>query len=109
MTWLETTQGIIALISSGLVLLGTILGLSVKLYRAIKQIIDNNNWNKIIELADVAITAAEETGKSGADKKQLVIEAVEEGCRKLGITVDLDQLSNYIDKCIQFANRLNKK
>ena len=109
MSWLETTQGIITLISSGIVLLGTILGLSVNLYKSIKQVVKNKDWKKVIEVANAAITAAEKSGKCGADKKQMVIEAVEAGCKELNIILDLDQLSKYIDECIDFANKLNKK
>ena len=109
MNWLETTQGIITLISSGAVLLGTLLGLVVNLCKAIKELVKNKNWAKIIKIADAAMIAAESAGKSGADKKAMVIEAVEAGCKELGITVDLTQLSTYIDDCIDFANKLNKK
>lgn len=109
MNWLETTQGIITLISSGVVLLGTLIGLGVNLYKAIKEVVKNKDWAKIVKIADAAMIAAEAAGKSGADKKAMVIEAVEAGCKELGITVDLTQLSTYIDECIAFANSLNKK
>lgn len=109
MTWLETTQGIITLISSGVALIGTILMLCIKLYSALKEVVKNKEWKKIIKLADSAMTAAEESGESGADKKQMVIAAVEAGCKELGVTVDLCKLSEYIDECIEFANKMNKK
>lgn len=109
MTWLETTQGIITLIASGVALLGTILTLCVNLYNALKEVVKNKEWNKIIKLADAAMTAAEKSDKSGADKKQMVIEAVQAGCKELGISVDLCKLSEYIDECIDFANKINKK
>lgn len=109
MTWLETTQGIITLIASGVALLGTILTLCVKLYNALKEIVKHKEWKKIAKFADAAMTAAEESGKSGADKKQMVIESVEAGCKELGIVVDLCKLSEYIDECIEFVNKMNKK
>lgn len=109
MTWLETAQGIITLISGGLALLATLVTLSISLYKACKQIAKDRNWKKVMEVADAAIQAAEKSGKSGADKKTMVIEAVQASCLALGIEVDLSQLGTYIDECIEFANKLNGK
>lgn len=109
MSWIETTQGIITLISSGIVLIGAICGLGINLYKAMKQVIKNKDWGTIIKIADAAMTAAEQSGKSGADKKKLVIEAVEKSCKELNISFDFEQLSNYIDECIEFANKINSK
>lgn len=108
MSWFETAQGIITLCSTGVALLGAIVGLAIKLAAVIKQLIKDKNWQKILTMADAAILAAERSGKAGADKKTQVIEAVQAGCREAGIDCDLSELSAYIDKCISFSNNLKQ-
>ena len=109
MNWIETTQGIITLITGACALIGTITGLAIKLYSAFKKIKEDKNWKKIIELADAAITEAEKSGKEGKDKKAQVIAVVEAACKELEIQCDLTALSEYIDKCIAFVNNFIKK
>lgn len=106
--WLETAQGIITLVLTGITLITTIVTLSVKLFKAIKELIKNKNWLKIASIADKAMEAAEKSGLAGEDKKVQVIQAVKVSCLELGIdTLDfLDQLSKYIDDCIEFANKM---
>ena len=60
----------------------------------------------IVEMADKAMKEAEKTAKSGADKKQIVMEAVKAGCLAAGIDMSafVDQLSDYIDQTIVFVN-----
>lgn len=62
-------------------------------------------------MADAAIKEAEKSGKSGADKKEMVIESVKAGCKAAGVDLDafLDQLSAYIDQTITFVNDMTKK
>jgi hypothetical protein len=64
----------------------------------------------IMEIADAAMNEAERSGKTGADKKQMVIDAVKAGCKAAGINLDLfiDQLSDYIDSSISFVNNMKK-
>jgi hypothetical protein len=64
----------------------------------------------IMEMADAAMKEAERSDKSGADKKQMVIDAVKAGCKAAGVNLDvfIDQLSAYIDDTIKFANDLKK-
>ena len=109
MTWLETAQGIITLISGGLALLATLVTLSISLYKSCKQISEEKNKKKVMDVADAGIQASEKSVKSGADKKTMAIEAVQASCLALGIEVDLSQLGTYIDECIEFANKLNGK
>lgn len=64
----------------------------------------------ICSMADTAMKEAEKSGKSGADKKQMVIDSVKAACKDAGVDLDafIDQLGTYIDQCIDFANDLNK-
>ena len=109
MNWVETTQGIITLVSTGVALLGLIISLVVKIVNSVKEIVKNKNWNKITSIALSAILAAEKSGKSGSDKKKMVIDSVQASCKAIGIDCDLSALNTYIDSCIDFANNLHKK
>lgn len=111
--WITTANGIITLITGLVGLIGTGIGA----YFAIKNWItvlktksSQEIWAMIMEMADAAMTEAEKSGKSGADKKQMVIESVKASCRAAGVNLDvfIDQLSNYIDDTIKFANNLKK-
>jgi hypothetical protein len=111
--WLTTANGIITLITGLVGLIGTAVGA----YFAIKNwisVIKTKNaqeiWAMIMEMADAAMKEAERSGKAGADKKQMVIEAVKAGCRAAGVNLDdfIDQLSDYIDDTIKFVNDMKK-
>lgn len=64
----------------------------------------------ICSMADAAMKEAEKSGKTGADKKQMVIDSVKAACKEAGVDLDtfIDQLGTYIDQCISFANDINK-
>lgn len=59
-------------------------------------------------IADNAMTEAEKSFLPGADKKQIVVDAVKSSCKAAGVNLDpfIDQLSAYIDDAISFANGL---
>lgn len=114
MQWFETAQGIIALITSLVGLIGTGIGafFAIKGWiKALKEKSSKEIWSMILSMADAAIKEAEKTGKSGADKKAMVIESVKAGCKAAGVNLDgfLDQLSAYIDQTITFVNDMTKK
>lgn len=107
--WLSTANGIVTLVSGLLGLIGTAIGA----YFAVKNwftVIKTKNtqeiWALIMEVADTAMKEAERSDKSGADKKQMVIDIVKTSCKSAGINLDLfiDQLSDYIDQTIAFVN-----
>lgn len=112
--FLETAEGIVTLISSLIALIGTGTGVFFAIKNFIKLLKANSkeqNWKLIMEIADTAIQTAEKTGKSGADKKAMVIETVKASCKAAGINADdfIDQLSDYIDSCITFVNSMQDK
>lgn len=108
---LDTVQSIIALVTALCGLIGT--GISAffairTLIKARKEKTLKENWELIKTMALSAMSKAEESGKSGADKKTMVVEAVKEGCRAAGIEIDgfIDQLVAFIDQSISFANTI---
>ena len=110
---LDTVQSIIALVTG----LAGLISAGVGAYFAIKNFIAATKeksakeiWTLIMEIADAAMKEAEKSGKSGADKKEMVIDAVKAGCKAANINIDLfiDQLVTYIDQTIAFVNDMKK-
>lgn len=113
MNWLETANGIVALISALIALIGTGTGVYFAIKNFIKLMKSNTkeqNWKLIMKIADAAMETAEKSGKKGADKKQMVIESVKASCKAAGINADefIDQLVDYIDQTIAFVNSMKK-
>ena len=113
MDWLETANGIVALISALIALIGTGIGVYLAVKNFIKLMKSNTkeqNWKLIMKIADAAMETAEKSGKKGADKKQMVIESVKASCKAAGIDADefIDQLVDYIDQTIAFVNSMKK-
>ena len=79
--------------------------------KATKEKSTKEIWAMIMEIADAAMKEAEKSGASGADKKQMVIDAVKAGCKAANINLDafIDQLVDYIDQTISFVNDMTKK
>lgn len=112
--WITTANGLVSLIIGLIGLIGTGVGtfLAIKGWvKAEEEKGTKDLWSMIMEMADAAIITAEKSGKSGADKKAMVIETVKASAKAGGIELDafLDQLSAYIDDCVKFANSFNKK
>ena len=111
MDWITTANGLIALITALVGLIGT----GISAFFAIKTLIKSRkektaqeNWNFIMEVARAAMSKAEESGKKGKAKKEMVINAVKESCKAAGINIDgfIDQLVAFIDQSISFANTI---
>ena len=111
--FLSSAEGIISLLSSLVLLISTGIGayFAIKNWvTAFKEKDSKQKWALIMEIADAAIKEAEKSGKSGTDKKAMVIESVKAGCKAAGIDAELflDQLSDYIDQTIAFVNDMSK-
>lgn len=111
MDWITTANGLVALITALVGLIGT----GVSAFFAIRTLINSRkdktlqeNWELIKTIAMNAMSAAEQSNKKGQDKKEMVIEAVKEGCKSAGINLDpfIDQLVSFIDQTINFANTI---
>lgn len=111
--WITTANGIITLITGLIGLIGTGVGafFAIKNWVAVLKTKNSQEiWAMIMNMADAAMKEAEASGKSGADKKQMVIDAVKAGCKAAGVDMDIfiDQLSDYIDQTIAFVNGMKK-
>ncbi len=112
--WLGTAQQVIALITGLIGVISAGIGAFFAIRNWIKVTKEKSAkeiWNTIVSMADAAMKEAEASGKAGADKKEMVIEAVKAGCKAAGLDIDefLDQLSAYIDQTIGFVNDMTKK
>lgn len=114
--WVTTVNGILGLITGALGLITAGIGVFFAVKNFIKLLKEKNAkeiWNLIMNIADAAMKEAEASGKDGATKKQMVINIVKASCKEAGLDscVEdfLDQLNDYIDSAIKFANDMNKK
>ena len=107
--WLEQWGGWLAAIVALIGAVGGLIPTIIKLVNAFKEIGKNKDWLKIVDAIKDAIIKAEATGKSGAEKKQIVIDAVIAFCGTIGVVVDsalLKQISDAIDDLIRVSNDL---
>lgn len=107
--FIASAEGVISLITGLVGLIGTGVGafFAIKNFiAATKEKSAKEIWALIMEIADAAMKEAEKSNKSGAAKKEMVIEAVKAGCKAANINIDLfiDQLVDYIDQTIGFVN-----
>ena len=110
---ITTANGIIALITGLLGLIGTGIGTYFAVKNWITAMKTKNSqeiWTMIMEIADSSMREAEASMQDGETKKQIVIDSVKASCKAAGINIDLflDQLSNYIDSTIKFVNDMKK-
>ena len=108
---LDTIQQVLAIIMALVGLISTGIGAFITIRTLIRSRKDKSlqeNWELSRTMAMAAMSKAEETGKTGADKKAMVLESVKAGCRAAGIDLDafIDQLSSFIDQAIGFANTI---
>jgi hypothetical protein len=106
MQWVELISSIIG----ALIALCGLVPAIIALVKFIGKSIKDKNWKAILVMAQQAMLAAEASGKSGADKKQMVIDAVTAGCKAANIDIDEDdlkKLADYIDDWISKHNAMD--
>ena len=114
MEWINNLNEIIALVTGllGLVSAGVGAYFAIKNFIALtKEKSKNELWIMLMAIADSAMQEAERTGKSGVDKKAMVIDIVKASCLAAGLDINnfLEQLNDYIDDTIAFVNKMNNK
>lgn len=117
MDWINTANGLITLITGGVALLGSLVGLIISIrgwWKTAKAKAKEEGaryiWDTIMAAADNAMVAIERTDLYAGDAKKAALEMVIASCKGMGIDVEpfITQLSAYIDDCIAFHNNLNE-
>ena len=115
MDWITTANGLIALITGLLGLIGTGVSAYLAIRAWIKATKEKNAsevWGMIQEIAKAAMDEVEHSGIIGsANKKQAAIEIVKKSCKAAGINLDLflNQLNDFIDNSVEFFNNMSGK
>ena len=109
--FLGTAEQVLTLLLGLLGLVGTGIGTFYAIknwFEAIKTKSSQEIWKLVMEMADAAMTEAEKTGASGADKKAQVLKSIQAGALAAGINISLftSQLDVYIDQTIAFVNKM---
>lgn len=81
----------------------------IKLKEKFGELAKDGNWKKLYPMILKAIAEAEATGKSGAEKKEIAMAAVDSFAKELGIQCEVDQISDAIEFIIDFSKKVNKK
>lgn len=113
MDWINTAQGLIALITGlvGLITTGVGAFFTIKAFiKNMKEKSAKEQWTIIMTAADAAMKEAEQSGKTGAEKKTMVMQMVNKACEAAGLDISLflTQLDAYIDQTITFVNGMTK-
>ena len=111
---LNTLTELVALITGLIGLISAGIGAFFAIRNGIKVIKEKDGkqkWELLMKILDAAMQQAEKSGKTGADKKQMVIDIAKESCKAAGIEIDdfIDQVAAYIDESIAFVNGMVKK
>ena len=114
MDWLNTVQGLIALLTGLFGLIST----GVTTFFLVRSFIQKNkdntaaeNWKLIMAAADAAMKSVEESGTTGSEnKKEMAVAAIKKSCEAMGLDIApfMDQLNAYIDQAIAFVNGMTK-
>ena len=98
--------GLVSVIISAITAIVTVI---IKLKGKFGELAKDGNWKKLYPMILKAIMEAEATGKSGAEKKEIVMAAVDSFAKELGVQYEADQISDAIEFIIDFSKKVNKK
>lgn len=110
--WPTTVEGWVGLIILIIGLISALAGLIptlIKLKSALGELASNKDYNKLIKIAKKAMVVAQASGKSGAEKQEMVVNAIKAGAAELEIEVndeDVDKLINSIKDLKNFFNEM---
>ena len=115
MNWITTANGLIALITGLVGLIGTGIAtfFAVKAWiKTMKNKSASEVWAAITTAADAAMQEVEFRAKSGEilNKRDTALAIIESSCAASGLDISpfMTQLRKYIDDCIDFINGFNK-
>ncbi len=100
---------IVSLVGVVIAAITAMVAMCTKLKNKFGELAKDGNWKKLYPMILNAIAEAEATGKSGAEKKEIVMAAVDSFAKELGIQCEVDQISDAIEFIIDFSKKVNKK
>jgi hypothetical protein len=109
--FLDVANSFIVLLTGLAGLVGTGIGVYFAIknwYAAFKTKTNSEKWFLLMEMADAAMTEAEQSAKSGEDKKTMVLDSIAAAAKAAGIDAEefTEQLNDYIDQTIAFVNKM---
>lgn len=106
MDFINNANAIVALISAVVGLISAGIPLGIVIYNLFKGKNKKEVFEILKDIATAAIVSAEASGKAGADKKTMVIEAVKAGAAAKGIDVTpfMAQLDAFIEQAVATNN-----
>lgn len=100
---------IVSLIGVVIAAITAMVAMFTKLKKKFGELAKDGNWEKLYPMILRAMADAEATGRSGAEKKEIVMAAVDSCAKELGIQYEVDQISDAIEFIIDFSKKVNKK
>jgi len=110
--WPTTVEGWVGLIILIIGLISALAGLIptlIKLKSVLGELASNKDYNKLIKVAKKAMVVAQASGKTGAEKQEMVVNAIKAGAAELEIEVndeDINKLINSIKDLKNFFNEM---
>lgn len=87
--------------------LGAAIPLVIKLIDSTKQIIKEKNWTAVMQMVLKLMAEAEENFKTGAEKKEYVLDSVKALQASLNYDVDLNAIGAMIDSIAKASKQIN--
>lgn len=87
----------------------TIIVMYRKLKKALGDLVKSGGWKKLFPVVLNAMAEAEATGKTGAEKKDIVMAAVDSFAVQMGIQYEVDELSRLVDIIVKISSKINIK
>ena len=109
--WPTTVEGWVGLIILIIGLISALAGLIpalIKLKLALGEIASNKDYSKLIKIARNAMVVAQASGKSGAEKQEMVVNAIKAGAAELEIEVNDEDIAKLINSIKDLKNFFNE-
>ena len=100
MEWYE----IIISILSGL---AVAIPLVIKLVEYVKQAIQEKNWGQLLTLVMNLMEEAEGKFDNGSDRRQWVLDMVQESANMINYDIDINQVGALIDSLCELSKKIN--
>jgi len=88
--------------------ISVIVPLTIKYVKAIKTIIKEKNYSKLLVVMKDAAVEAEKLYKDGAEKRAYVLNLVKVSCESLGIEYEEDRFDAELTRFIAATKEINK-